>query len=46
MLSLNITKWIAVRLHKHQKHDDIVMDKVCNPDQPTQVGLKHKFVSC
>ena len=27
-------------------YDNIVMDKVCNPDQPTQMGFMHKFTSC
>ena len=27
-------------------HDSIIMDKVCNPDRPTQVRFMHKFVLC
>ena len=29
-----------------QMHDDIVMEKVCNPDHPTQLEFIHKFASC
>ena len=27
-------------------HDNLVTDKVCNSDHPTQVGFTHKFASC
>ena len=44
---LNIGNILTTAVYQLQiYYDNVITDKVCNPDNSTHVGLTHNFVSC